>query len=307
MKYFVAVTLPFLLALFACLLPRPFVTGLSEVVSTPPESAAAEEVVVDDSEAAAAAAAEEETSAGAATAAETSEEGAAAEERTGEPEEGAAAEERTRRAAEAPAQVGPMVDIFGEQLYTFEFLDEKTGKIDARSTNEALAGKKVIGLYFSADWCGPCRQFTPELVSFYERVNKKKKDRFEIVWVSRCRDGDSYAQYFSHMPWLALPPEEAMGERGQLLGEKYNVKGIPSLVLIDEDGNTITTDARNKVPQDKAGVGFPWRDPVSQLVHTLIPRSLRGFVGAQIQALKRSVVQKLRALVGLKPKAAATA
>ena len=107
--------------------------------------------------------------------------------------------------------------------------------------------------------CGPCRQFTPELVSFYKKMNARRgrKDQFEIVWISRCRDIDSFGQYFTHMNWLALPPEEAMGKRGQLLGDKYKVKGIPSLVLLDDLGQVITTDARNKIPQDKAGVGFP--------------------------------------------------
>lgn len=109
------------------------------------------------------------------------------------------------------------------------------------------------------------------------------------------------------MPWLALPPEEAMGAMGQELGEKYKVKGIPHLVLIDDLGNTITLDARNKIPADKAGVGFPWRDPVSQLMHTLVPRSLRALISTQIQALKKAVVLKLKSLVGLGPKAAATA
>jgi len=106
---------------------------------------------------------------------------------------------------------------------------------------------------------GPCRQFTPELVKFYERMNKRrgKKDQFEIVWVSGCRDGNSYVQYFAHMPWLALPPEEAMGARGQDLKKKYKVKGIPSLVLVDDLGQTITIDGRNKIPQDKTGIGFP--------------------------------------------------
>lgn len=96
---------------------------------------------------------------------------------------------------------------------------------------------------------GPCRQFTPELVTFYEKMNKKRKNSFEIVWVSRCRDMESYANYFAHMPWLALPPEEASGERGESLGRKYGVQGIPSLVLLDDLGQTIVKDARNKVPQ----------------------------------------------------------
>ena len=98
--------------------------------------------------------------------------------------------------------------------------------------------------------CGPCRQFTPDLVNFYDKMNARrgKKDEFEIIWVSRCRDVDSFGQYFTHMKWLALPPQEAMGQRGQYLGEKYKVKSIPTLVLLDEIGNVITTDARNKIP-----------------------------------------------------------
>ncbi|EJK55418.1 hypothetical protein THAOC_24849 [Thalassiosira oceanica] len=65
------------------------------------------------------------------------------------------------------------------------------------------------------------------------------------------------------MNWLALPPQEAMGQRGQLLGDKYKVKSIPTLVLLDEVGNVITADARNKIPADKAGLGFPWRSPMA--------------------------------------------
>mmetsp|Transcript_63472 Transcript_63472/g.95825 ORF Transcript_63472/g.95825 Transcript_63472/m.95825 type:complete len:268 (-) Transcript_63472:31-834(-) len=203
-----------------------------------------------------------------------------------------------------PVQTGPLIDLLGAQLYSMQLVDETTAQINAHYTNEALAGKNVIGIYFSADWCGPCRQFTPELVSFYEKMNKRrgKKDKFEIVWVSRCRDVNSYSQYFAHMPWLALPPEEAMGARGQALSDKYKVKGIPSLVLVDDLGNTITTDARNKIPQDKAGIGFPWRSPLDQVISTLFPRSLRLMVKTQIGSVKRKLVSKAKGMVGLGPK-----
>lgn len=143
--------------------------------------------------------------------------------------------------------------------------------------------------------CGPCRQFTPELASFYEKVNNKRgqKDQFEIVMISRCRDANSHYQYFSKMPWLALPLDVASGQHGQMLGEKYGVKGIPSLVLVDDLGQTITTDARNKVPADRAGIGFPWRNPASQLYNALVPRSLRMMVKLQIDAIKSKLFKKI--------------
>ena len=147
--------------------------------------------------------------------------------------------------------------------------------------------------------CGPCRKFTPELVQFYEKLNSRrgKENKFEIIWVSRCRDMDSYGQYFTHMKWPALPPNEAMGQRGQMLFEKYKVKGIPSLVLLDDVGNVITLDARNKIPQDKAGIGFPWRNPLSNLYITVVPKSLRLMVKAQVVDLKDKLLTKIKSVV----------
>jgi nucleoredoxin len=141
-------------------------------------------------------------------------------------------------------------------------------------------------------------------VSFYNKMNDRRgrKDEFEIVWVSRCRDVNSYGQYFTQMNWLALPPEEAMGERGRMLGERYKVKGIPSLVLLDEVGSVITLDARNKIPADKAGIGFPWRNPIANLYITLVPRSLRLMVKSQVGLIKGKLFQRVKQVLGLQPR-----
>jgi nucleoredoxin len=199
-------------------------------------------------------------------------------------------------------QTGPLVDLLGPTILSLSIVNQSNAELRPHNTNDALRGKKVIGLYFSADWCGPCRKFTPELVAFYEKMNKRRgrKDEFEIVWISRCRDVNSYGQYFTHMGgWYALPPEEAMGSRGAKLGELYKVKGIPSLTLIDEYGNVITTDARNKIPQDKAGIGFPWRNPIATLYITVLPKSLRTLIKSQVTLVKESIISKVQLTLGL--------
>lgn len=79
-----------------------------------------------------------------------------------------------------PAQTGPFVDIFGDVLLSLEMVDETHAQVLQHFTNEALENKKVVGLYFSADWCGPCRQFTPDLVQFYDKMNSRRGKQNEV-------------------------------------------------------------------------------------------------------------------------------
>ena len=41
----------------------------------------------------------------------------------------------------------------------------------------------VVGLYFSAHWCAPCRDFNPVLSDYYKNL-RKKGERFEIIFIS---------------------------------------------------------------------------------------------------------------------------
>lgn len=72
--------------------------------------------------------------------------------------EEATTDEQTQQAeaeAEAtppPAQTGPFIDLFGEVLLSLEMVDETHAQVHQHYTNEVLSGKKVVGLYFSADW-----------------------------------------------------------------------------------------------------------------------------------------------------------
>ena len=84
-------------------------------------------------------------------------------------------------------------------LHWFPGVDlvSKTGRVSA----SAALDKKMVGLYFSAHWCPPCRAFTPVLAQRYTELKAAGKD-FEIVFVSSDRDKASCAEYWADMPWL---------------------------------------------------------------------------------------------------------
>jgi len=113
-------------------------------------------------------------------------------------------------------------------------------------------GGKPIGLYFSAHWCPPCRGFTPKLAEYYK---DGLKDKMEIIFVSSDRDQGSFDEYYKEMPWLALPFENRQGKN--VLSEVCGVEGIPSFVVVGQDGAIITTDGRSKVQKDPKAATFP--------------------------------------------------
>lgn len=117
----------------------------------------------------------------------------------------------------------------------------------------SLQSADVVGLYFSAHWCGPCRGFTPQLAKLYNECKEKKK-KFEIVFVSSDRNEDAFKEYFEEMPWSALSFQERTLKTN--LSELYEVQGIPSLVLLTGQGDLITKEGRAAIG---AGVdAFPW-------------------------------------------------
>lgn len=124
------------------------------------------------------------------------------------------------------------------------------------STADALQSTEIVGLYFSAHWCGPCQSFTPELIEFYEDINKEGK-RFEVVFVSSDNDAGGMSKYYAMMPWLAVPFERR--DIKAELSSRFKVRGIPTLVIVDgATGNLITVDGRAGV-SGSGRASFPWR------------------------------------------------
>jgi len=87
----------------------------------------------------------------------------------------------------------------------------------------------------------------------------------EIVFVSSDRDEEAFNSYYGEMPWTALPYAER--ETKAALSKKYKVQGIPSLVIVDEDGKTITTEGTSAVQKDPKGKNFPWKPkPFAEII-----------------------------------------
>ena len=105
-----------------------------------------------------------------------------------------------------------------------------------------LAGVKFFGIYFSASWCGPCRQFTPDLVDAYGKIRALYPE-FEIVHVNRDRTEGDMAAYMrdDKMPWPALR-WSALRHTAEI--ERFAGSGIPCLVLIDENGQVLSDSYR---------------------------------------------------------------
>src|SRR6185312_2870811 len=93
----------------------------------------------------------------------------------------------------ANSHVNPFMKLLGEKIVG------KNGEVSVAD----LSKNEVIGFYFSAHWCPPCRGFTPFLCSVYDDLRKEGK-KFEVVFISSDRDQSSFDEYFGEMPWLAL-------------------------------------------------------------------------------------------------------
>jgi nucleoredoxin len=121
-------------------------------------------------------------------------------------------------------------------------------------TAALLQGKGAVALYFSAHWCPPCQRFTPMLAGWYEADLKAKG--LEVVFVSSDREKKAFDEYYGGMPWLALPYES---DKKALLDKKFKVQGIPTIILLDADGNVLNMNGRGVISNDPKGENFPWR------------------------------------------------
>jgi nucleoredoxin len=142
-----------------------------------------------------------------------------------------------------------------EQLLGSTILKKEGENIVEANTQETLESADLVGLYFSAHWCPPCKMFTPMLANYYAMMESQGK-RFEVVFVSSDRSESQFNEYYGEMPWCSIPFSNSSARA--MLGASFNVQGIPSLILLGPDGSVYSQDGREVVMSDPEGAGFPY-------------------------------------------------
>lgn len=91
------------------------------------------------------------------------------------------------------------------------------------------------------------------LVDVYKELSLE--GGFEIVFISADEDEESFNNYFSKMPWLAVPFSDS--EARVSLDGLFKVSGIPYLVLLDDKG-AVLSNSGVEIIREYGAEGYPF-------------------------------------------------
>jgi len=141
------------------------------------------------------------------------------------------------------------------------------------ATLSATVGQApLVAIYFSAQWCGPCRAFTPRLRAFVDALAEEGVE-LPVVFGSSDRDETSFARHFETVPWHAFPYGDA---RVDELKQRFGASFIPWLVILDAEGNVIANEADTKV-EEGTQVYYSWLAEAKELMAAASARRHDGF------------------------------
>ena len=164
----------------------------------------------------------------------------------------------------------------------------KTDGTPVKDIDAALAGK-VVALYFSSNWCGACKKFTPLLSVLYEQVKEEAGGDvdMEIIFVSSDDNKDDCTEYVTkhHGKWLMIPYDSAQRQElkqtfGVFAGKEQSdfgddtkrKSGIPTLVVVSSDGTELdlldcdSEEVHKEVETKQAAFLERWKDHVWKAV-----------------------------------------
>lgn len=109
--------------------------------------------------------------------------------------------------------------------------------------SKALDEARLYVLYFGASWCGPCRKFSPGLVSFMNDAVKQHPRLATVLMSGDENDADMLGYMKDEkMPWPALPLSK-LKETPLFLSQSAGY--IPHLVVLDRHGRVLASSFEN--------------------------------------------------------------
>jgi thiol-disulfide isomerase/thioredoxin len=137
-------------------------------------------------------------------------------------------------AADEPGQKRPTLDVGAVPF------DELGKDIDGNKVTISEHHGKVVIVSFWASWCGPCRKELPILASIAKKVGPEHLKVISINFHDEQKPFWAVANALKTLPITIL--RDASGKAAR----KFEVKGIPRMIIIDRDG---------KVAADHTGYG----------------------------------------------------
>ena len=85
----------------------------------------------------------------------------------------------------------------------------------------------------------------------------QNSQNFEVVFVSSDGSQEEQFEYMKEakMKWLTLPNGS---EAGKAMSKKFGVQGIPTLVIVSDNGKIITTNGRGEISSNPNSAMSKW-------------------------------------------------
>lgn len=157
---------------------------------------------------------------------------------------------RHRLDLEQPSMpAGDVLPLLFEESSSQTILEDEHG---VKQGSQALVGK-IVGLYFSAGWCPPCRKFSPELAAF--RTNHQ--DDLTVCFVSCDNSETEMKQFVAGKGFLTVP---FYSDARRDLQARLGVSMLPTLVIVDgTSGKVLTHWGRAAIVRNPNGCIESWK------------------------------------------------
>lgn len=150
------------------------------------------------------------------------------------------------RASDDPAieRALPLLEGLARRLTLLGSKLELSGKfLDGREIDWDSYRGKVVLVDFWATWCDPCLAEVPNILENYKKYHDKGFDVVGICLDDNRQDPEKFIAQ-AKIPWPSLFDDSGMNNP---MAVKYGITGIPTAILVDQQGKVVNVQARGPV------------------------------------------------------------